>query len=145
MRTSLQGKRLNSLLGKQGESLCSRRRRLVPLTRIFIHQSVPNDNRKSILPKLSERRQRKKRKEWTPWEGRDKKTSTTVGQRCPMEFCDLNCRYARWPEERAVDGAESCRTFQAVFCEKRNRLVHKNAPCSEKKKKPRGIARRPEP
>jgi hypothetical protein len=66
-------------------------------------------------------------------------------QTCSMEFCDLNCRYARWPEERAVDGAESCRTFQAVFCEKRNRLVHKNAPCSEKKKKPRGVARSPEP
>jgi len=53
-----------------------------------------------------------------------------------MEFCDLNCRYARWPEDRAVDGAGSCRTFQAVFCEKRNRLVHKNAPCSEKIKNP---------
>jgi hypothetical protein len=35
----------------------------------------------------------------------------------------------------AVDGAGSCRTFQAVFCEKKKRLVHKNAPCSEKKKK----------
>jgi hypothetical protein len=59
-----------------------------------------------------------------------------------MGFCDLNCRYAGWPEDRAVDGAGSCRTFQAVFCEKRNRLVHKNAPCSEKKNKPRRVAKR---
>jgi len=62
-----------------------------------------------------------------------------------MEFCDLHCRYARWPEDRAVDGAGSCRTFQAVFCEKKGRLVHKNAPCSEKKKKPRGVVARPDP
>jgi hypothetical protein len=41
-----------------------------------------------------------------------------------------------------VDGAGSCRTFQAVFCEKRNRLVHKNAPCLEKEKKPRRVAKR---
>ena len=59
-----------------------------------------------------------------------------------MEFCDLNCRHARWPGAMAVDGAGSCRTFQAVFCEKRNRLVHKNAPCSEKEKKRRRAAKR---
>ena len=52
-----------------------------------------------------------------------------------MEFCDLSCRHAKRPEAMAVDGAGSCRTFQAVFCEKKKRLVHKNAPCSEKKKK----------
>jgi hypothetical protein len=52
-----------------------------------------------------------------------------------MEFCDLNCRYARWPKDEAVDGAGSCRTFQAVFCEKRDCLVYRNAPCAEKKKR----------
>jgi hypothetical protein len=52
-----------------------------------------------------------------------------------LEFCDLNCRHAKWPEDRALDGAGSCRTFQAVFCERRKRLVHKNSPCKEKKKK----------
>jgi hypothetical protein len=62
-----------------------------------------------------------------------------------MEFCDLTCRYARWPEDRAVDGAESCRTFQAVFCEKRGCLVHKNASCAEKKKKSRGVVKRLDP
>jgi hypothetical protein len=59
-----------------------------------------------------------------------------------MEFCDLNCRYARWPVDKAVDGSESCRTFQAVYCEKRNRLVHKNARCPEKEKKPQRVAER---
>jgi hypothetical protein len=67
------------------------------------------------------------------------------GGRGGMEFCDLNCRYARWPEDEAVDGAGSCRTFQAVFCRKRRNLVHKNAPCSEKKEKPRKAAKRPDP
>lgn len=58
-----------------------------------------------------------------------------------MEFCDLNCRYARRPEDQAVDGAGSCRTFQAVFCKKRERLVYRNAPCSEKKKRLRRAAK----
>jgi hypothetical protein len=49
-----------------------------------------------------------------------------------MEFCDLKCRHAEWPKEEAVDGSESCRTFQALYCNKKLQLVHKNAPCPEK-------------
>ncbi|MFH1480067.1 MAG: hypothetical protein ABIG67_02265 [Pseudomonadota bacterium] len=49
-----------------------------------------------------------------------------------MEFCDLRCRYASWPKREAYDGSGSCRTFQAVFCQKKERLVHKNVPCLEK-------------
>ncbi|MFO7459500.1 MAG: hypothetical protein R6X07_02680 [Desulfatiglandales bacterium] len=49
-----------------------------------------------------------------------------------MKFCDLTCKHARWPREEALDGSGSCRTFQAVFCEKTQRTVHKNAPCREK-------------
>lgn len=51
-----------------------------------------------------------------------------------MKFCDLKCRYAKWPEDEAFDTAGSCRTFQAIFCEKKSRVVHKNAPCHEKEK-----------
>lgn len=54
-----------------------------------------------------------------------------------MEFCDLNCRYASWPREEALDGSGSCRTFQAFYCEKKKQLVYKNAPCPEKEKRPR--------
>ena len=50
----------------------------------------------------------------------------------PMKFCDLTCKYARWPKDDGLDGSGSCRTFQAVFCEKKGRTVHKNAPCAEK-------------
>jgi hypothetical protein len=49
-----------------------------------------------------------------------------------MDFCDMKCRYARFPEESAVDGAGSCRTFAAVYCEKKKAYVHKNMPCGEK-------------
>ncbi len=52
-----------------------------------------------------------------------------------MEFCDLNCEYASWPEDGSLDGAGSCRTFQAIYCEKKKRHVHKNMPCDEKKKR----------
>jgi len=55
-----------------------------------------------------------------------------------MKFCDLNCRYARWPDEAGVDGAGSCRTFTALFCEKFKRLVHKNMPCGHKEEAPKG-------
>jgi len=53
-----------------------------------------------------------------------------------MEFCDLNCRYAGWPEKDALDGSGSCRTFQAIFCMKKERVVNKNNPCAEKEKRP---------
>ena len=46
-----------------------------------------------------------------------------------MRFCDLKCPHAQFPEEAAVDGAGSCRTFAALYCNKLDRLVHKNAPC----------------
>lgn len=52
-----------------------------------------------------------------------------------MQFCDLNCRHASWPKDDALDGSASCRTFQAVFCSKKDRVVHKNAPCNEKEKR----------
>ena len=52
-----------------------------------------------------------------------------------MEFCDLNCEYASWPEKDSLDGSKSCRTFQAIFCEKKNRHVQKNMPCDEKQKR----------
>ena len=49
-----------------------------------------------------------------------------------MEFCDLACIYADWPRDQALDGAGSCRTFQAVYCAKKSRHVHKNMPCPDK-------------
>ncbi|MGD8386900.1 MAG: hypothetical protein PVG49_07145 [Desulfobacteraceae bacterium] len=52
-----------------------------------------------------------------------------------MEFCDLTCRYARWPDSQALDGSGSCRTFQALYCEKKGRVVPKNAPCPDKEKR----------
>jgi len=52
-----------------------------------------------------------------------------------MEFCDLNCEYAEWPRDESLDGSASCRTFQAIYCKKKNRHVHKNMPCHEKSRK----------
>ena len=49
-----------------------------------------------------------------------------------MDFCDLNCKYASFPDSSAVDGSRSCRTFIALYCAKRKSLVHKNLPCSDK-------------
>jgi len=45
------------------------------------------------------------------------------------KFCDLTCEYARRPKDNALDGAGSCRTFQALCCKKIKRIVHKNGPC----------------
>jgi len=49
-----------------------------------------------------------------------------------MQFCDFNCRFAVWPEKDGMDGSGSCMTFQAVYCKKKNRVVHKNRVCPEK-------------
>jgi hypothetical protein len=52
-----------------------------------------------------------------------------------MRFCDLNCPHAGFPEDDAVDGAGSCRTFAALYCSILKRLVHKNAPCQAPEQK----------
>jgi len=53
-----------------------------------------------------------------------------------MEFCDLNCLHAEWPSNQALDGSASCRTFQAIFCKKKDKVVYKNGPCMEKERRP---------
>lgn len=50
------------------------------------------------------------------------------------KWCDLTCREANFPSVEAVDGAGSCRTFSALYCNKLKRLVVKNAPCQANKK-----------
>jgi hypothetical protein len=49
-----------------------------------------------------------------------------------MEFCDLDCKYAKFPQSDAVDGSRSCRTFVALQCTLRKKLVHMNLPCKDK-------------
>ncbi len=49
-----------------------------------------------------------------------------------MDFCDLECKYASFPKEDAVDGSGSCRTFVALYCKKKKSYVHKNLPCPDK-------------
>lgn len=62
-----------------------------------------------------------------------------------MEFCDMKCRYAEWPKEEGLDGSASCRTFQAILCKKRGRVVHKNAPCPEKENRSQPPPKSPHP
>ncbi len=45
-------------------------------------------------------------------------------------FCDLRCEHASFPQQEHVDGANSCRTFAALWCDKLQTLVTKNAPCA---------------
>ncbi|MGA3173138.1 MAG: hypothetical protein ABSE25_01780 [Syntrophorhabdales bacterium] len=49
-----------------------------------------------------------------------------------FDFCDLACAYAELPKEEGIDGSGSCMTFVALFCRRKNALVHKNHPCSKK-------------
>jgi len=53
-----------------------------------------------------------------------------------MNFCDMTCKYAEWPADDALDGSASCRTFQAIYCRKKEKVVHKNGPCMDKEKRP---------
>ncbi len=50
-----------------------------------------------------------------------------------IKFCDLNCRFASFPDNNALDGA--CRREISLFCAKYKRLVPKNAVCPDFKKK----------
>ena len=44
-------------------------------------------------------------------------------------WCTPQCPHAEWPEDAALDGSRSCRTFIALRCTLHDRLVAKNAPC----------------
>jgi len=52
-----------------------------------------------------------------------------------MDYCGLECKYAGFPREDAIDGSRSCRTFVALYCRKKKNYVHKNAPCKDKKER----------
>ena len=43
-------------------------------------------------------------------------------------YCDLSCKYGQFPD-KLHDGSKSCRTFVALYCSKKKRLVYKNALC----------------
>jgi hypothetical protein len=47
-----------------------------------------------------------------------------------MKFCDMMCKYAKITGGKN-DGA-GCRTFVAIFCEKKKRTVFKNDACNDK-------------
>ncbi|MBN2354984.1 hypothetical protein JXO59_02665 [candidate division KSB1 bacterium] len=47
-----------------------------------------------------------------------------------IKFCDLRCEHAAFPVEADLDGANSCRTFAALYCKALKQIVTKNAPCA---------------
>ncbi len=48
-----------------------------------------------------------------------------------IKFCDMRCQHASFPKEKDIDGAGSCRTFAALWCDLLKEYVTKNAPCAE--------------
>ena len=47
-----------------------------------------------------------------------------------IKFCDLRCEYAAFASDEHLDGANSCRTFAALWCNALQQIVTKNAPCA---------------
>ncbi|HNR67580.1 MAG TPA: hypothetical protein PKN04_07540 [bacterium] len=47
-----------------------------------------------------------------------------------IKFCDLRCEHASFPREEHLDGANSCRTFAALYCSLLGEVVSKNSPCA---------------
>lgn len=58
-------------------------------------------------------------------EGRD---NAGVGH-AEVKWCTLSCEHADWPRDH-VDGAKSCRTFNAVWCRALEQHVTRNTPCA---------------
>ncbi|HEB84533.1 MAG TPA: hypothetical protein ENI92_05975 [Bacteroidetes bacterium] len=50
-------------------------------------------------------------------------------ERADLKWCTMACEEAEWPREN-VDGAKSCRTFNALWCRVLARHVTRNAPCA---------------
>ena len=55
-----------------------------------------------------------------------------------MKFCDLKCKHAKFPEDDCLDGSGTCRTFIALWCEKKKMIVEKNKICEEKENQKNG-------
>jgi hypothetical protein len=51
-------------------------------------------------------------------------------EKSSIKFCDLRCPHASFPKQEGIDGARSCRTFAALWCDILESYVTKNAPCS---------------
>ncbi len=49
-------------------------------------------------------------------------------------WCDPGCPFAAFPEDPALDGSLSCRTFVALFCRRLDEIVTKNAPCEARRR-----------
>jgi hypothetical protein len=47
-----------------------------------------------------------------------------------IKFCDLRCEFAEFPDQQHLDGANSCRTFAALWCTQLQEIVAKNSPCA---------------
>ncbi|MBS1261077.1 MAG: hypothetical protein MAG453_00398 [Calditrichaeota bacterium] len=50
-------------------------------------------------------------------------------QRADIKWCTMACEHAAWPREN-VDGANSCRTFNAIWCRELGEHVTRNTPCA---------------
>ena len=46
-----------------------------------------------------------------------------------LKWCTIACDNAVWPKEY-VDGSNSCRTFNALWCRALEQHVTRNAPCA---------------
>ena len=49
--------------------------------------------------------------------------------RSDLKWCTMSCEHAEWPRDN-VDGAKSCRTFNALWCNALNQHVTRNSPCA---------------
>jgi hypothetical protein len=52
------------------------------------------------------------------------------------EYCDFECPHASFPP---ADSAGVCRTMAAVFCGKLQELVHKNVPCTWRRRRKESV------
>lgn len=46
-----------------------------------------------------------------------------------LKWCTMDCSDADWPRDN-VDGAKSCRTFNALWCKQLEAHVTRNTPCT---------------
>ena len=46
-----------------------------------------------------------------------------------LKWCTMTCEHADWPKDN-IDGAKSCRTFNAIYCKALEQHVTRNTPCA---------------
>lgn len=87
-----------------------------------MNRKVPGDGENLLCRKLNPGKNHK-------LPGEDEASDNAGVNTSSVKWCTMACEHAEWPRDN-VDGAKSCRTFNAIWCLALEQHVTRNTPCA---------------